>query len=91
MTAPLISDITSDWTREALNPGEWNPGKRMLASLRDYQRHATALGAWAQLRKKWAVLRHRFWSAVSGADIPLNYQIGGRGAAAAPQWRSDPT
>jgi serine O-acetyltransferase len=27
--------------------------------------------------KRWAVLRHRFWSAVSGADIPLNCQIGG--------------
>ncbi|OJU86711.1 MAG: serine acetyltransferase, partial [Burkholderiales bacterium 66-5] len=76
MQNPPSSEVP-DWAREALKPGEWNPGKRLLASLRDYQRHAAAPGAWAQLRKKWAVLRHRFWSAVSGADIPLNCQIGG--------------
>ena len=66
-----------DWSREALRPGEWNPGKRLLASLRDYQRLAAMPGPVAALRKKWAVLRHRFWSAVSGADIPLNSQVGG--------------
>ena len=71
------SSEVPDWAREVLKPGEWNPGKRLLASLRDYQRYAAAPGTWAQLRKKWAVLRHRFWSAVSGADIPLNCQIGG--------------
>lgn len=26
---------------------------------------------------KFAVLRHRFWTVVTGADIPLNSQIGG--------------
>ena len=73
-----VSDQEPDWSREALRPGEWNPGKRLLASLRDYQRLAASPGAWAAaLRKKWAVLRHRFWRAVSGADIPLNTQIGG--------------
>ena len=72
-----VSDQEPDWSREALRPGEWNPGKRLLASLRDYQRLPTSPGAWAMLCKKWAVLRHRFWSAVSGADIPLNTQIGG--------------
>lgn len=77
MADDFTSSEVSDWTREALKPGEWNPGKRLLSSLRDYQRHATMPGVWAQLRKKWAVLRHRFWSAVSGADIPLNCQIGG--------------
>lgn len=30
-----------------------------------------------RIRRAWAVMRHRFWSAVSGADIPLNCQIGG--------------
>ena len=29
------------------------------------------------LTKKYAVLRHRFWSDVTGADIPLNCQLGG--------------
>jgi serine O-acetyltransferase len=27
--------------------------------------------------RKFAVLRHRFWSAVTGAEIPLGTQIGG--------------
>ena len=31
----------------------------------------------APLRRKYAVLRHRFWSAVTGADIPINSNIGG--------------
>lgn len=71
------SSEVPDWAREALAPGEWNPGKRLLASLRDYQRLASMPGPMAALRKKWAVLRHRFWGAVSGADIPLNSCIGG--------------
>lgn len=29
------------------------------------------------MRRKLAVLRHRFWSVVTGADVPLNSQIGG--------------
>ncbi len=27
--------------------------------------------------RKWIVLRHRFWSIATGADIPLNALIGG--------------
>jgi serine O-acetyltransferase len=27
--------------------------------------------------RKWLVLRHRFWSAITGAEIPLTCQIGG--------------
>lgn len=27
--------------------------------------------------RRWAVLRFRFWSVVTGADIPLNCRIGG--------------
>ena len=75
-TAQISAEVP-DWSREALRPGEWNPGKRLLISLRDYQRLAAMPGPVAALCKKWAVLRHRFWSAVSGADIPLNSQVGG--------------
>ncbi|GAA3981793.1 hypothetical protein GCM10022279_01740 [Comamonas faecalis] len=73
-----LGAIAPDWSREALRAGEWNPGKRLLASLRDYQRH-TVSGSWwsRQVLRRLAVLRHRFWSAVSGADIPLNSHIGG--------------
>lgn len=65
-----VSATEPDWSRERRLRGEWNPGKALLASIRDYQRHRG-------LRKKLATLRHRFWSAVSGADIPINTRIGG--------------
>jgi len=65
-----ISAEIPDWSRERLRPGEWNPGKKLLASIRDYRKHRG-------LRRKVAVLRHRFWSAVTGADIPINCDIGG--------------
>lgn len=29
------------------------------------------------VRRKLAVFRHRFWSAITGAEIPLNTKIGG--------------
>lgn len=67
---PAISATEPDWSREKRRRGEWNPGKALLASIRDYQRHRG-------LRKRLAILRHRFWSAVSGADIPVNTRIGG--------------
>jgi serine O-acetyltransferase len=73
----LISSEVPDWSREELTPGEWAPGKRLLAALRAYQRHTTQPKPWSMLARRWFVLKHRFWSAVSGADIPLNCNIGG--------------
>lgn len=77
MTKPAISSSIPDWSREARKPYSWDPGKSLLASLRDYQRVAGRRGPLAFLRTKFAVLRHRFWSVVSGADIPINSRIGG--------------
>ncbi len=74
--APLISATEPDWRREQLGFGEWDPGKRLLASVRDYQRWRDG-SPWCALLRRWAVLRYRFWSVVSGADIPLAGQIGG--------------
>jgi serine O-acetyltransferase len=76
MTKP-VSALQPDWSREVKAPGEWNPGKSFLASLRDYQRQQARGGFIGAVMLCWAVLRHRFWSAVSGADIPLKCQIGG--------------
>lgn len=72
-----ISATQPDWSRELHAPGEWSPGKSLLVSLRDYQRHKASGGLLGHALRRWAVVRHRFWSAVSGADIPLNCQIGG--------------
>lgn len=73
---PTSADVP-DWSREAVNVGQWAPSRRLLRALRDYQRVAGLAGPVAAARRKLAVLRHRFWSAVTGADIPLNCQIGG--------------
>ena len=66
-----VSATEPDWSRERAEHS-WEPGKALLKSIRDYQR-ANGSGFAAKL----AVLRHRFWSAVTGADIPLNSRIGG--------------
>lgn len=75
MSSP-VSATEGDPGREALGQYQWSPGKRLIKSIRDYQRARGRTGPWALATRKLAVLRHRFWSAVSGADIPLNSNIG---------------
>lgn len=75
--ARAVSSDVPDWSREAIRPGEWSPGKRLLASIRDYQRLGHDRTPFRWMGRRWAMLRHRFWSAVSGAEIPLNARIGG--------------
>ena len=66
-----------DWSRERKRFLEWAPSKSLLASIRSYQRHAAHRSPWSLLVRHWAVLRHRFWSAVTAADVPLNCHIEG--------------
>lgn len=70
--APAVSADEADWSREHKRFFAWAPAKSLLASLRAYER---AHGSY--LKRVVAVLRHRFWSMVTGADIPLGTQIGG--------------
>jgi len=72
-----ISASVADWSREIKPRWAWMPGKSLLASIRSYQRHRGSNNPLRIAACKVAVLRHRFWSAVSGADIPLNCQLGG--------------
>lgn len=74
--APTISATEPDWSRERPG-GWWDPPRRLLKAIRDYQRHRDRPGWLSPLLRRWAVLRHRFWSVVTGADIPLNCRIGG--------------
>lgn len=69
-----VSSKTPDWQREAFANWSWNPSRALLRSIRDYQ---NACGPFASARRKLAVARHRFWSVVTGADIPINSSIGG--------------
>jgi len=73
---PIVSATVPDWSREAPVPGKYEPGKRLLAAIRSYQ-HLQAGGPAGKPLSKFAVLRHRFWSAVCGADIPINASLGG--------------
>ena len=75
--APPVSAQVPDWSREATRRGAWMPSRALLAAIRAYQRHGASGGPFARVARKVAVLRHRFWSVVTGADIPLNCQLGG--------------
>lgn len=72
-----VSAYEADWSREKKNLFAWHPSKSLLASIRAWQLHQGRRGPHRRLLQKWAVLRHRFWSVVTGADIPVNCQIGG--------------
>lgn len=71
-----ISAIKPDWKREQINSW-WSPSLQLLKSIRKYQKWQQKSGAIARLLCRSYVLQHRFWSVVTGADIPLNCQIGG--------------
>ena len=76
-TAPEISADTPDWTRESVAAWRWDPPRQLVRALRDYQRQSGRSGAVARLRRAACVLRHRFWSAVTSADVPLDCTIDG--------------
>jgi serine O-acetyltransferase len=69
-----VSASDPDMTREV--PGRlWDPGRRLLRSIRAYQGAGPGPVGW--VRRKLAVLAHRFWSVVTQAEIDLNAPIGG--------------
>lgn len=70
----MISSDEPDWSRERPAIGSWDPSRSLLRSIRSYQGASGPLGF---LKRRVAVLRHRVWSVVTGADIPINSMIGG--------------
>jgi serine O-acetyltransferase len=70
-----VSASVPDWSREWCR-GFWDPSRQLLRSIRKYQQWKSRGFPLRQLARYW-VVEHRFWSAVSGADIPLNSQLGG--------------
>jgi serine O-acetyltransferase len=73
----MISHTEPDWSREQKGWLEWDPSKSLLATIRKYQKYQLRGGVFWRLLAKWQVVLHRFWSVVTGADIPINCQIGG--------------
>ena len=70
-----VSAIEPDWSRETICRW-WDPSRQLIKSIRQYQywQQNKYLG---KLISKWIVIEYRFWSIVTGAEIPLNCQIGG--------------
>ena len=79
-TISAVSELSAtvpDWSRESKSIFAWDPSRSLLASIRAYQHYSSSSFLLNRLAKKIAVFRHRFWSVVTGADIPINCQIGG--------------
>jgi serine O-acetyltransferase len=74
---PSVSATLPDWSREAKPFFAWQPNRSLLASLRSYEKWRLSNMPLSVFMRKIAVLRHRFWSAITGADIPLGTRIGG--------------
>ena len=85
-----ISAEIPDWNRE--RPSRfWDPGRKLLLAIRRYQYWRDQGGAIALLACRWLVLRHRFWSVVAGAEIPLNCSIGGGLIIRSSEWDRYPS
>lgn len=72
-----VSAELPDWSREAQAWWRWGPSRALLATLRAYDRARRAPWWHFGIPRRVAVLRHRFWSVVTGADIPLGSRIEG--------------
>jgi serine O-acetyltransferase len=73
-----VSPVMPDWSREYKSFFEWEPSRSLLASIRNYQRLEGSSNVFGRgVLKKITILRHKFWSAITGAEIPINCQIEG--------------
>jgi serine O-acetyltransferase len=72
-----VSSTEPDYAREAKPLFGWVPSRSLIASIRAHQRACVSRAPWAMVLRKWASLRHVFWSVVTGADVPLNCRIEG--------------
>lgn len=70
-----VSPTVPDWSRERC-ASFWSPSRRLLRAIRRYQGCRDRRRPLNWLTLYW-VLSHRFWSVVTGADIPLNARLGG--------------
>ena len=72
----LSPAVEADWSREA-PLGFWDPGRKLLHSIRRYQHWRDRTNMLSKVARRYATLRYHFWSVVTGADIPLTCKIGG--------------
>ena len=78
----MIRNVNADSNSAAEcsdRPKYWEPSRRLIDSLRDYMAAKEKGGVLGNVQRKVAVLRHRFWSVITGAEIPLNIKKFGEG------------
>ncbi len=71
-----VSATAPDWSRE-MPTRWWDPGRRLIRSIRDYQKAKERSGLAGFFGAKTAALRHYVWSVVTQCEIPLNGTLGG--------------
>jgi len=72
----VVSSTIPDWSRE--KPKKfWDPGRKLLLAIRQYQIWRERKGMLSFIMQKWMVFRHTFWTVIVNSDIPLNCNIGG--------------
>jgi serine O-acetyltransferase len=75
-TEESVSADIADWSRE--KPQQfWDPSRKLLLAIRHYQYWRAKKGILPTCLRKWAVLRYRFWSFITGSDIAPQCKIGG--------------
>lgn len=71
-----VSATEPDWSREAVRRF-WDPGQKLLRSVRRYQAARSRGGVIGRLAaKRWA-LSHLFWSVITQSEIHLTTEIAG--------------
>jgi serine O-acetyltransferase len=73
LTVP-VSATEPDWSREGPRKW-WDPGRRLLRSIRRYQ--AVKDRPAGAIRRRYWALQHRFWTIVTQAEIDLNARVAG--------------
>ena len=72
---PAVSATDPDWSRE--HPDRfWDSGAKLLRAIRGYQRWR-GRGLFGRLIAIRWTISYRFWTIISGADIPITLKIAG--------------
>lgn len=72
----VVSATVPDWSREKVRHF-WDPGYKLLRTVRRYQRAKARGGPVGWLLSKYWTLVHQFWSVVTQSEIHLNTHIEG--------------
>lgn len=69
--------VSPDWSRESIGFFEWAPDRRLIQTIRRYQRTNRMNVLFRVVCRRCIKISHAFWSVITGTNIPLTAQIGG--------------